>query len=304
MCESELNHAKAIVESAGAVAKQVKAKAVIAHFSAIPDIVRLLEVILSRIRVIIFGGQDLGQKFDDKRVVRLDVPSFQLTRMDQIKMGAVLALSQRVLDAGDTFVALTGVAGKSIDTLVVMEVGKEYELFDSVGQPKLTEHVRRVVFQRVLTMALELANEGREGKPIGALFVIGNMRELQKYSEQNIINPFRGYAEKDRNILDDRLRNTVKEFAAIDGAFIIKGNGVIVSAGTTLRPDISGVELPQGLGARHGSAAAISASTKSIAITVSESTGTVRLWRFGKMVIEIEKAPRAPIPPSSTASFD
>jgi DNA integrity scanning protein DisA with diadenylate cyclase activity len=304
MCESERNYARAIIESAGVVAKQVKAKAVIARYDAIPDFARLLELIPNKIRVIIFGGVDIAEKLEDKRIVRLDVPSFQLTRMDQIKMATVLALSQRVLDAGDTFVALTGVADKSIDTLVVMEVGKEYELFDSVGQPKLTEHVRRVVFQRVLTMALELANEGREGKPIGALFVIGNMRELQKYSEQNIINPFRGYAEKDRNILDDRLRNTVKEFAAIDGAFIIKGNGVIVSAGTTLRPDASGVELPQGLGARHGSAAAISASTKSIAITVSESTGTVRLWRLGTMVIEIEKAPRAPAPPRNAAPFD
>ena len=304
MCESELNHAKAIVDSAGMVAKQVGARAVLAHHAAVPDVASLLEVIPKPIQLILFGDPEQAEELKDKRVVHLDVPSFQLTRMDQIKMATVLALSQRVLDAGDTFVALTGVAGRLIDTLVVMEVGKEYELFDSVGQPKLTEHVRRVVFQRVLTMALELANEGREGKPIGALFVIGNMRELQKYSEQNIINPFRGYAEKDRNILDDRLRNTVKEFAAIDGAFIIKGNGVIVSAGTTLRPDTSGVELPQGLGARHGSAAAISASTKSIAITVSESTGTVRLWRLGKMVIEIEKAPRAPVPPRNGVPFD
>ncbi len=304
MCESEQNHAKAIVESVGAVAKQVNAKAVIAHINAIPDIAQLLKVVPAQISIIIFGSSEDSEAIEDKRIVRLEVPSFQLTRMDQIKMATVLALSQRVLDAGDTFVAMTGVAGKLIDTLVVMEVGKEYELFDSVGQPKLTENVRRVVFQRVLTMALELANEGREGKPIGALFVIGNMRELQKYSEQNIINPFRGYAEKDRNILDVKLRNTVKEFAAIDGAFLIKGNGVIVSAGTTLRPDTSGVELPQGLGARHASAAAISASTKSIAITVSESTGAVRLWRLGKMVIEIEKAPRAPVPPGNHAAFD
>jgi DNA integrity scanning protein DisA with diadenylate cyclase activity len=214
--------------------------------------------------------------------------------MDQIKMATVIGFSQRVLDGGDTFVALSGVAGDPLDTMVVMRVGKEYELFQSVDQPKLTEHVRRVVFQRVLTIALELANEGREGKSVGAIFVVGNLRELQKYTEQHIINPFHGYLEKQRNILDDRMKNTVKEFAAIDGAFIIKGNGVIVSAGTTLRPDISGTELPQGLGARHASAAAITASTKSIAVTVSESTGAVRLWRRGRMITEIEKAPRAP----------
>jgi diadenylate cyclase len=182
-----------------------------------------------------------------------------------------------------------------VDTIVSMRVGEEYELFQTVGQPKLIERVRRIVFQRVLTLAVELANEGREGKPVGAIFVIGSVRELQKYTQQHIMNPFRGYGEKERNILDDRMRNTVKEFAAIDGAFVIKGNGVIVSAGTTLRPDMGGEDLPQGLGARHTAAAAITASTKSIAITVSESTGAVRLWRRGKMITEIEKAPRAPL---------
>ena len=102
---------------------------------------------------------------------------------------------------------------------------------------------------------------------LGALFVIGSWRELQKYCRQNIINPFRGYTEKERNILDDNIRETVKEFCSIDGAFVLKGNGVIVSAGTTLQPNIGGEELPQGLGARHATAAGITATTRSIALT-------------------------------------
>jgi DNA integrity scanning protein DisA with diadenylate cyclase activity len=89
------------------------------------------------------------------------------------------------------------------------------------------------------------------------------------------------------------MDETVKEIAKLDGAFIIKGNGVIVSACATLRPAIAGNELPQGLGARHAAAAAITASTKSIAVTLSQSTGDVRIWRRGTMITEIEKAPRA-----------
>jgi len=38
--------------------------------------------------------------------------------------------------------------------------------------------------------------------------------------------------------------------------------------------------------------AAITLATKSIAITVSESTGTVRIWRKGQLITEIEKAKR------------
>ncbi|MBS3761937.1 MAG: diadenylate cyclase [Planctomycetes bacterium] len=49
------------------------------------------------------------------------------------------------------------------------------------------------------------------------------------------------------------------------------------------------VELPRGLGARHTSAAAITAKTDSLAVTVSESTGDVRAFSEGKILIEIEK---------------
>ena len=141
-------------------------------------------------------------------------------------------------------------------------------------------------------MALELAAEGREGKPVGAIFVLGDSTEVLNNARQNIINPFKGYAENERNILDDRLTETVKEFAVIDGAFVIKGTGVIVSAGTYLLPKLMPEELPQGLGARHVAGAAITLATKSIAITISESTGTVRMWRKGNLITEIEKAKR------------
>ncbi len=296
MSDIETNNAAAIIASAGVVARQVAARALMTAESAVPDLATLTEHIQPPTEIILTHPVGETPKLgEDERIRLLAVPPVKLTRMDQIKMASVIAFSQRLLEGGDTFVALTGVYDHPLDTMVVMRVGEEYELFQTVGQPKLIEHVRRVVFQRTLTIALELANEGREGKSVGALFVIGSVRELQKYTEQHIINPFRGYGEKERNLLDDHMRNTVKEFAAIDGAFIIKGNGVIVSAGTTLRPDIGGQDLPQGLGARSTAAAAITASTRCIAITVSESTGAVRLWRRGKMITEIEKAPRAPL---------
>lgn len=292
--EADSRHASAIVDAAATVAKRVSARSILLYSAAIPDRDESLRKLNTAAELILLRGHREPEPSPaSERVHDLVVPEYRLMRMDQIKMATLLAFSQRMLNGGDVFVALTGVAGKLVDTLVVMRVGEEYELFQSVDQPKLTEHVKRVVFQRVLNIALELAHEGREGRSVGALFVIGSARELSKHTEQNIINPFQGYQEKQRNILDERMRNTVKEFAAIDGAFIIKGNGVIVSAGTMLRPDVRGEELPQGLGARHAAAAAITAATKSIALTVSQSTGTVRLWRRGRMITELEKAPRA-----------
>lgn len=222
------------------------------------------------------------------------VPDFDLTRMGQVKMATLLAFTQGILNTGDAFVSVTGVVGRGLDTIVAMQVGGEFELFQSVGQPRLTEHIRRAAFERVLRIALELAHEGREGKPVGGLFVIGDYPRVRKYCQESRINPFRGYPERDRNIIDESIHETIKELAKLDGAFILKGNGVIMSAGTILRPPKEAHEGAIGLGARHAAAAGITAGTRAIAVTLSESTGTVRLWRRGAMVMEFDRLASGP----------
>ncbi len=297
MAASDSDFTEPIISAAVRVAGQVHARAIMVYIDAVQDVEKLVAAVKGHTEVV-FIARDvkdakLAKSVDAKSVT---VPGFNLTRMGQIKMASIMAFSQGLLEGGDVFVFVSGVIGQGLDTLVVMKVGAEYELFRTVDQPRLTEHIRRLAFQRVLSLALELAHEGREGKPVGAIFVIGDYREVRKYCHQNIINPFYGYTEKQRNILDDGMKETVKEFSSIDGAFVIKGSGVIASAGTTLRAAVAGEELPQGLGSRHVAAAAITAATKSIAITVSESTGTVRIWRLGRMITELEKAPRTPEP--------
>ena len=69
-------------------------------------------------------------------------------------------------------------------------------------------------------------------------------------SHQLVINPFHGYPEAERNVLDPRLEETIKEFSAIDGAFIIRGDGVILSAGRYLAPQ-GKLDEPLPAGSRH-----------------------------------------------------
>jgi len=285
-----------IVAAAVGVAKAVSARALFAYVGAVSDRAALAKAVKAPTElVLVCRDEEELQQAKEAAVTAMKVPAFNLTRMGQIKMATLLAFSQRLLKPGDVFVFLTGSAGREIDTLVTMRVGEEYELFQSVGQPKLTEHIRRPVFEKVLRVALELANEGREGKPVGALFVVGDYREVRKYYHEGRINPFRGYTEKERNVLDDSMTDIVKEIAKLDGAFIIKGNGVVVDACATLRPAISGESLPQGFGARHAAAAGITATTRCIAITLSESTGDVRVWRRGMLITEIEKSVSTPL---------
>ena len=293
MAKVETDFATPIISAAAQVAKAVNAQALFAYFDAVADPGALATAVKAPTELVLFCREDSHVKEAHKLGIKsMLVPALTLSRMGQIKMATILAFSTGLLKERDAFVFLTGMAEHGIDTLMSMRVGEEYELFQSVGQPRLTEHIRRAVFEKALTLCLELGNEGREGKPVGAIFVIGDHRDVQKYCREGRINPFKGYTEKDRNILDESIRETVKEIAKMDGAFVLKGNGVILSGGTILQPASSPESIPQGLGARHAAAAAITATTKSIAITLSESTGTVRVWRRGTMITEIEKAMR------------
>ena len=304
MAKREVDIAGPVIKAAAEVAQAVSARVLFAYCSAVDDLAGLEKALKSPTKIVLIcRDTQEEQRAKDHSLEAMVVPAFNLTRMGQIKMATMLAFSKRILKSGDVFVFLSGVIGHNVDTVVTMRVGDEYELFRSVGQPELTEHIRPAVFERVLTLALELAHEGREGKPVGTIFVVGDFRDVQKYCQEGRINPFKGYTEKERNIMDESMRDTIKEIAKLDGAFIIKGNGVITSGCTTLRPAIAGEPLPQEFGARHAAAAAITATTKCLAISLSESTGTVRVWRLGTMITEIEKLSRTPletqIPPAS-----
>ena len=125
------------------------------------------------------------------------------------------------------------------------------------------------------------------------MFVVGDHRKVLPLSHEQVHDPFRGYGQKDRLIRSPRVRESVKELATIDGAFIISSDGVMQAAGRILDAPAHGLTLSKGLGSRHWAAAAISKVTKAIAIAVSESTGTVRIFQNGMVVLRIEPMDRA-----------
>jgi DNA integrity scanning protein DisA with diadenylate cyclase activity len=279
-----------LLESATTLARSTSARAIVVYVDALPD----LDAVPPRTILVSRSSEE-----DDHRIERLSrsgptaisVPNVMLDRFGQVKLAAIIALSNRVIDLGDTAIFLTGPFRALIDSMVVMSIGDEYELFDTTEQPSIDEHIKRAVFHRVLGLALDLGQHGREGRRVGALLVIGSAIEVLKHSEQMILNPFKGYDEKQLNILDQSMTETVKEYSSLDGAFIIRGNGVIATAGARLKVGLS-EGLPSGLGARHAAAAGITANTKCIALTVSQSDGAVRVWRAGRLVASFEPSAR------------
>ena len=144
----------------------------------------------------------------------------------------------------------------------------------------------REVMQGVVSLAVELAREGREGQRVGAIFVISDEENVLARSRPMILDPLYGHDPSVRSIHDPDLRETLKELSLLDGAFVISGDGYALSACRYLDADAHGLELPLGLGARHAAAAAITRATAATALVVSESA-VVRVFFDGEMVAEI-----------------
>jgi diadenylate cyclase len=229
-------------------------------------------------RIIYAGGSGSGDW-------TLTVPFRGLNRAGHLEISLLIALSEGLVRKGETVVSVFGLSDEGQpDTIVVTDVDKDFTKFFPFALDAAGDAYGRQTFFRVLQLAIELADEGREGKPVGAIFVIGDDDHVTTHCQQMVINPFKGYDDHEKNILDPGLAETIKEFAHIDGAFIIRSDGVIISAGTYLRVDHPS-SLPSGLGARHAAAAGITAVTRATAIVISESTRAVSLFRGGKRIM-------------------
>lgn len=158
-----------------------------------------------------------------------------------------------------------------------------------IGKFDLAEHMTsETVIESIIEIAQEIGAEGREGKKVGTLFVIGDQNELEKYTQQLIMNPFHGYERDLLNIVNNNnLKETIKNFAQLDGAFTINNEGDLLTAGTYLDVDTTGIKPYQGWGTKHLAATAITSVTNSVAILVSESGGAVKIFKNGKLVLRL-----------------
>jgi DNA integrity scanning protein DisA with diadenylate cyclase activity len=220
----------------------------------------------------------------------IQVRSYSPRRLAQLRSAMFVALTRGMISFSDRVCCVGGIAGSNqFDTVVIVDVEREFQTLLTGHADLMPDDVKPEVLERVIAIATELAVEGREGKPVGCLFVVGDAPKVEKLIKPLVLNPFYGYKEEDRNILSPFMDETVKEFSSIDGAFIIRGDGVVSSAGSLIQASDSDHILPSGLGSRHAAAAAISVATECISIVVSSSTGQVTLFRRGVMLPLTEK---------------
>jgi diadenylate cyclase len=231
-------------------------------------------------------GEDRPRKFDDSIQVR----SFSNQRMAQLRSAVLVGITRGLITVNDRICCVGGLAGSNqFDTIVIVDVEKEFSTLLTGHADLLPPDVKPEVLERVIAVATELAVEGREGRPVGCLFVVGDSEKLATLTKPLVLNPFYGYKEEDRNILNPFMDETIKEFSSIDGAFVIRGDGVVEAAGSLIQATDYNHALPSGLGSRHAAAAAISVAADCIALVVSSSSGQVTLFRRGVMMPLTEK---------------
>ena len=147
--------------------------------------------------------------------------------------------------------------------------------------------VREEVFDAVFHVCTEISIEGREGKSVGTTFLIGDSKDVLAKSRQIMLNAFEGHKAESRMVTNPDLKENIKEFAQLDGAFVITGDGFIEAVGRYITVDTSGVILPKGMGTRHNSVAAITKVTHAVGIVVSQSGGGITIFKNGQILKKI-----------------
>ncbi len=279
----KLNRIEEVIGTAAAkLAKDIGASCLISVERASKESQESTEFILVKVSIY----RRLNDKSFDKAEYLTKMRKMISGSIVPIKELLVEAINKKYISKGDRVVCIEdeslGMGYKAL--LFVFDVDK---IFFNISTMNLGNNIAPEVLEAVINLGLEIGKEGREGRKVGTAFIIGNQENMTKYTRQLIINPFAGYPEEQRSILDPAMQATIKEFAQLDGAFIINEKGTLVSAGTYLNVETSNIDLP-GFGTRHRCSAAITKHcTEAVSVVVSESGGIVSVFDDGKLVLKL-----------------
>lgn len=215
------------------------------------------------------------------------------TKMRKVMSGSIMptkellmeAVSKKHITKGDRIVCIEdeslGMGYRSL--LLVFDVD---QIFFNMSMMNLTDNIPPEILETVINIAIEIGKEGREGRHIGTAFIIGKREELIPNTKQMVLNPFAGHPEEERKITNPEMKETIKNYAQLDGVFIVDDKGVVVTAGAHITVDASEVKMP-GFGTRHRCCAAITKKCNAVAVVVSESGGTMSIFKSGELVMRL-----------------
>lgn len=233
------------------------------------------------------GAQEAG--FETVLVNMPDAPVF-----DKLAQALLEAVADDILVPGAEVIAVySGFEAGKIDSVSYIHLDEHLGRLTARDLRQLETSVPLDTLKTVVDLAVDIGREGREGKPVGTLFVVGDTRKVLQYCHPAGFDPVRGHKRAERDLHDPRIREAVKEIAQLDGAIIVTSDGTVERACQIVDATHANLTLSKGLGTRHWAAAAISRVTNAISVVVSESNGTVRLFINGEVMLRVEPFRRA-----------
>jgi DNA integrity scanning protein DisA with diadenylate cyclase activity len=291
----------ALLRTAGSLVRELPADAVLLLTECDLDWELVHQELGSCKLLVAAGNRELTEKLKLQPGLEvIDIDPGPTPTQERMSLALLEAVASERLPTGAHVVVLyNGIAGAGagdgndpIDTLSIIHLGEHLERLSAQDLRRLDTQVPLETLRAVVDLATEIGREGREGKPVGTLFVVGDTRKVLTLCRPVNYNPFRGYSRKERDIRDHTVREQIKDLAQLEGALIIGRDGVAEAACMYIDTTADGITLSKGLGTRHWAAAAISRKTKAIAIAVSQSSGTVRIFQDGRVVLHIEPLAR------------
>ena len=220
--------------------------------------------------------------------IELEVEPDEVSISERISLALIEAVANDLLREGAKVVVVySGFEAETLDSLTVIRLGEHLERLSARDLRAIETSVPFETLKAVLDVAVEIGREGREGKPVGTLIVVGDVRNVLSRTRPIGFDPFKGYRRKERNVRDGRVREAIKEIAQMDGAFVVARDGTVEAACRLIDAPMTGLTLTKGLGTRHWAAAAITKATKALAVVVSQSNGTVRLFQKGESILRV-----------------
>jgi DNA integrity scanning protein DisA with diadenylate cyclase activity len=135
------------------------------------------------------------------------------------------------------------------------------------------------LLNRILRCAYQMSGEN-----LGAIYLLGDARFVLERSDASEIRSFAAFDMVDISRLSDR---ELINFAKQDGAVVVDDRGRVAGCMVQLRPQAdTQAEIDPGKGARHSSAAKMSAEAQCLAVTISQD-GPITVYDCGKKIISL-----------------
>jgi diadenylate cyclase len=189
-------------------------------------------------------------------ITALDIDTGPAPIQDRMSMALLEAVRSEKLRPGAEVVAIyngidIGKGPEHVDSISLIHLGEHLEKLTPKDLRSLDTQVPLETLRAVVDLATEIGREGRD-------------------------------------VRKRAVREQLKDIAQMEGAIIINRDGFAEAACMRIEAPAKGYTLSMGLGTRHAAAAAVTKATKAIAVAVSQSSGTVRIFQNGEAVLRIE----------------